>query len=102
MARTRFQQARAKARTCLTTFSRTVACGGLNPYLCHIALQEQTFKAIAAYLGNTPDLLHRTPEDSRRFRALPVWMTLMAYGREGYGTLVARCCSLAQRMGQGI
>lgn len=34
----------------------------------HIALQEQVFKAAAAYLGDGPDLLHRTPENSRRFR----------------------------------
>lgn len=37
----------------------------------HVALQEEAFKASAAYLGEGPDLLHRTPEDSRRFRALP-------------------------------
>jgi glutamate/tyrosine decarboxylase-like PLP-dependent enzyme len=68
----------------------------------HLTLQEQTFKAIAAYLGSGPDLLHRTPEDSRRFRALPAWMTLMAYGKAGYRELVTRCCSLAEQMGQGI
>jgi glutamate/tyrosine decarboxylase-like PLP-dependent enzyme len=68
----------------------------------HLALHQQVFKATAAYLGEGSDLLHRTPEDSRRFRALPAWMTLMAYGRSGYRELVARCCSLAQQMGQGI
>lgn len=68
----------------------------------HIALQEQVFKATAAYLGTGPDLLHRTPENSRRFRALPAWMTLMAYGRSGYQELVTHSCLFAQRLGQSI
>ena len=68
----------------------------------HVALQEEVFKASAAYLGEGSDLLHRTPEDSRRFRALPAWMTLMAYGKTGYRELVGRCCSLAKSMGEGI
>jgi len=68
----------------------------------HVALQEEVFRASAAYLGEGSDLLHRTPEDSRRFRALPAWMTLMAYGKAGYRELVGKCCSLAKSMGKGI
>ena len=68
----------------------------------HLALHQEVFKINAAYLGNAPDLANRTPEDSRRFRALPAWITLMAYGRSGYRELVERSCSLAQQMGQGI
>lgn len=69
----------------------------------HLNLQRETFQnANAAYLGDPKadfNYLNFLPENSRRMRALPAWMTLMAYGREGYQDVVERSVENAQKLG---
>jgi len=69
-------------------------------------LQVETFQnSNAPYLGDPLEhfnYLNLLPENSRRLKALPVWFTLMAYGKQGYKEIVARCVDLAQQFGQMI
>ncbi|HEX6472311.1 MAG TPA: pyridoxal-dependent decarboxylase [Streptosporangiaceae bacterium] len=72
-------------------------------------LQAAAFHSAAAYLGapdglpgGEPDLLHLTPESSRRLRALAAWFSLAAYGREGHGEIVERAIACASDLGDRV
>ncbi|OJD37956.1 tyrosine decarboxylase [Diplodia corticola] len=81
------------------------------PYDCgfffsrHLQAAQETFQnANAAYLNaggagdaaSVPSPLNIGIENSRRFRALPVYASLVAYGREGYREMLERQIRLSR------
>ena len=79
------------------------------PYDCGVALTrhrqllEETFTSGAAYLETDtilPSMMNRGIENSRRFRALPVWFTLSAYGKAGIQKIVEQNCDRAIATGR--
>ncbi|KAK4497000.1 hypothetical protein PRZ48_011449 [Zasmidium cellare] len=83
------------------------------PYDCgiflsrHLTLATQVFQnAGAAYLNTSaadiPSPLNIGIENSRRFRALPVYATLTAHGREGYQDILHRQIDLSRAIANFI
>jgi glutamate/tyrosine decarboxylase-like PLP-dependent enzyme len=93
----------------------SITCDGhkwLNvPYDCgifytrHLSYLQQVCSVAAPYLdigSAAPSFMDRGIENSRRFRALPVWMTLRAYGIEGYRQMITDNCNQALQLANWI
>jgi glutamate/tyrosine decarboxylase-like PLP-dependent enzyme len=65
----------------------------------HQNLQIETFQnSNAPYLGNPLEnfsYLNFLPENSRRLKALPVWFSLLAYGKQGFKDIVENSVEMA-------
>jgi len=82
------------------------------PYDCGFAfvrdpeLMRGAFSLAGPYLpqgtDERPSFADYGPEASRRARALSVWATLKAYGREGHREMVERHLALARRVGAAV
>jgi glutamate/tyrosine decarboxylase-like PLP-dependent enzyme len=82
------------------------------PYDCGFAFVRnpgrlsRSFNVGAPYLPSPddprPNPGFATPENSRRARALAIWATLRAYGREGYREMVERHLALALHLASRI
>jgi glutamate/tyrosine decarboxylase-like PLP-dependent enzyme len=66
------------------------------------AAHAAAMSATADYLVDDDGGLTRTPEMSRRGRALPVYAALRHLGRVGTADLVERCCAHATRLAIGV
>ena len=74
------------------------------PYDCgifltrHIGVLEKCCRAFAPYLDTKAEgnmYINRGVENSRRFRALPLWVSMQAYGREGFAGIIRANCDQA-------
>ena len=81
------------------------------PYDCGVFLtrhQELLFESLnvpAPYLNSSieaPDFMALGVENSRRFRALPVWMSLLVYGRDGIAKWVENNIKLAKLLAKKV
>lgn len=77
------------------------------PYDCGIFLtrhRQHLFDSCdvpAPYLvssGDEPDFMSLGIENSRRFRALPIWLSLLAYGRQGVSGWIKRNIEVAKSL----
>ncbi len=70
----------------------------------HIHLQSQVFQnGNAPYLDSLTDsFINLVPENSRRWRALPIWFSFQSYGIDGISEIIERNCEMAVQIGNWI
>jgi glutamate/tyrosine decarboxylase-like PLP-dependent enzyme len=72
----------------------------------HKILQAECFQnSNAPYLGNGETdfgYLNFLPENSRRLKALPIWFSLRAYGKQGFQNIVENSVEMAELFGNFI
>ncbi|MNX17953.1 L-2,4-diaminobutyrate decarboxylase [compost metagenome] len=72
----------------------------------HKNLQIETFQnSNAPYLGDPLEnfsYLNFLPENSRRLKALPVWFSLLAYGKQGFQDVIENSVAMALRFDEFI
>ena len=72
----------------------------------HVNFQVETFQNTnAPYLGNPLEnfnYLNVLPENSRRLKALPVWFSLLAYGKKGIQDIVENSALMALHFGNAL
>jgi glutamate/tyrosine decarboxylase-like PLP-dependent enzyme len=68
--------------------------------------QVELFKNVSSYQLpprlDPKHYIHLSPQNSRRLRALPAWVSLRAYGADGQAAIVERCCALAAELGRRL
>ncbi len=70
-----------------------------------IDLQQQVFQnGNAPYIKDLGDfsLINLTPQASRRWRSLPIWFSLLTYGKKGYKDFIQKNCIQAKVLGDFI
>ncbi|MFD2165393.1 pyridoxal phosphate-dependent decarboxylase family protein [Thalassotalea euphylliae] len=81
------------------------------PYDCgvfltrHVELLQQSFEVTAPYFSSSSDdipFMSMGVENSRRFRAFPVWATLLSYGRDGISAEIAQNMAQAKKLASWI
>ncbi|CAK5262179.1 unnamed protein product [Mycena citricolor] len=72
------------------------------PDLQEAVFQNPNSPYLATQASSTPSPLNMGIENSRRFRALPVYASLLAYGRDWFSQLLERQILLARRIAEYI
>ncbi len=71
----------------------------------YLDLQSEVFQnGNAPYLDDlaSTSYINLTPENSRRWRALPIWFSFASYGINGISKMIERCCQLTKKTGNWL
>jgi glutamate/tyrosine decarboxylase-like PLP-dependent enzyme len=89
---------RATSETCLLDDVCGPGNGGGPSYLTSTSSHDDNDTSETGYVYSLPSPLHRNVENSRRFRALPLYVSLLSQGRDGTKSMILRNLLFAQKV----